>query len=207
MKMVPIEGVAGFSDQPNAARTILAVDDSRTSLAVTARHLANHNYMAVLCESGPEALDLLAVGGFDGVLLDIVMPGMSGLEVLTEIRNTPEMMDLPVIMVTSRSDSATAVTALQAGADDFVVKPFAADLLAARIERTITCARRISALKKTAAALDARIAIRAVELGEARAQLAQCHADRLRLIASLQKLNERLDTISETSDAEQNTAK
>lgn len=193
-------------DQPGTyrrgqTRTILAVDDSRTNLNAIGQQLVQHGFLVVLCETGAEALDLLAARGFDLVLLDLVMPGMSGLSVLHEIRSNRETADLPVIVVTGQSDPKTAIDVLKAGADDLVVKPFTFDVLAARVERIIARARRIAELKRSNATLDARIAARAMELGEAKMALAETRADRLRLIASLQALNDRFDALSGTSVA------
>ncbi len=182
-------------------RTILAVDDSRTNLNILGRRLGHLGYLVVLSDNGPEALDLIAARGFDLVLLDLVMPVMSGIDVLNEIRGSRETADLPVIMLTGRSDAAAAVDALAAGADDHVAKPFDFDVLAARIDRVVDRARRIADLKRSNATLDARIAARAMELGEARVELAETRADRLRLIASLQVLNDRFERLSGTSDA------
>lgn len=182
-------------------RTILAVDDSRTNLNILGRRLGHLGYLVVLSDNGHEALDLIAARGFDLVLLDLVMPVMSGIDVLNEIRGSRETADLPVIMLTGRSDAAAAVDALAAGADDHVAKPFDFDVLAARIDRVIDRARRIADLKRSNATLDARIAARAMELGEARVELAETRADRLRLIASLQQLNDRFERLSGTSDA------
>ncbi len=182
-------------------RTILAVDDSRTALSVLGKRLTELGFLVALCDNGPEALDLIAARGFDLVLIDMVMPGMSGLNMLGEIRGNRETADLPVIMITGRSDREAVVEALAAGADDYVAKPFDFDVLAARIERVIARGRRIAELKRSNAALDARIAARAMELGEARAELAETRADRLRLIASLQRLNDRIDGASGTSVA------
>ncbi|OYY73185.1 PleD family two-component system response regulator [Sphingomonas sp. 28-63-12] len=182
-------------------RTILAVDDSRTNLNVLGRRLAHLGYLVVLSDNGHEALDLIAARGFDLVLLDMVMPGMSGMHVLTEIRSSRETADLPVIMVTGRSDAGAAIEALAAGADDHVPKPFDFQVLAARIDRVIDRARHIAELKRSNATLDARVAARAMELGEARVELAETRADRLRLIASLQLLNDRFERLSGTSDA------
>ncbi|OYY65948.1 response regulator [Sphingomonas sp. 28-62-11] len=183
------------------ARTILAVDDSRTNLNILGRRLGHLGYLVVLSDNGHEALDLIAARGFDLVLLDLVMPVMSGIDVLNEIRGSRETADLPVIMLTGRCDAAAAVDALAAGADDHVAKPFDFDVLAARIDRVIDRARRIADLKRSNATLDARIAARAMELGEARVELAETRADRLRLIASLQVLNDRFERLSGTSDA------
>lgn len=181
--------------------TILAVDDSRTNLSVIGKRLSHLGYLVALSDNGPEALDMIAARGFDLVLLDMVMPQMGGIHVLNEIRGSRDTADLPVIMVTGRSDPAAAIEALAAGADDHVAKPFAFEVLAARIERVLTRARRIAELKRSNATLDARIAARAMELGETRAALAETRADRLRLIASLQMLNDKFEKISAGTSA------
>jgi DNA-binding response OmpR family regulator len=191
-----------FGEQDTASprrgpvRTVLAVDDSRTNLAVIGKRLGHLGYLAVLCDNGPEALDLIAARGFDLVLLDMVMPGMSGVHVLREIRGSRDTADLPVIMLTGRSDPAAAVEALAAGADDHVAKPFAFEVLTARIERVLTRARRIADLKRSNATLDARIAARAMELGETRTELAASRADRQRLVASIQALNDQIERLN-----------
>ncbi|WP_343520622.1 response regulator [Sphingomonas sp.] len=182
-------------------RTVLVVDDSRTNLNVIGSRLGQAGYLVVLCDNGREALDLIAGRGFDLVLLDMMMPGMSGIEVLAELRANPRTADLPVIMITARSDSGATVEALAAGADDYVAKPFEFDVLVARIERTLARAARIGELKRAVAALDARIAARAIELGEARTELAVTRADRARLVSSIQSLNAEVERLSGTSGA------
>lgn len=179
-------GPRGMTTAP-ASATILAVDDSRTSLAVLGRRLAHLGYRAVLCDTGAEALDLIAGRGFDLVLLDMTMPRLSGLRVLREIRASGDTANLPVIVLTGRGDPAAAVEALAAGADDHLAKPFDFEMLAARIARVLARARQVGELKRANAALDARIATRAIELGEANAMLAV--------------LTRKLDRLSETSVA------
>jgi DNA-binding response OmpR family regulator len=179
-----------------ATRTILAVDDSRTNLNVLAHRLGHLGYLVVLSDRGSEALDLIEGRGFDLVLLDMMMPELSGMHVLQEIRGSRDTADLPVIMVTARGDSAGIVEALAAGADDYVAKPFAFEVLAARIERTLARAARLDALKRSNLALDARIAARAIELGEARTELATTRADRSRLIASIEALHGQVARLS-----------
>lgn len=181
--------------------TILAVDDSRTALGVIGRRLTHLGFLTALSDNGAEALDLIAARGFDLVLLDMTMPRMSGLNVLREIRGSRDTADLPVIMLTGRSDPAAAVEALAAGADDHLAKPFDFDVLAARIARVLDRSRRIAELKRSNAALDARIAARAMELGEARTELAATRADRQRLVASIQALNDQIESLSGTTAA------
>lgn len=182
-------------------RRVLIVDDSRTNLNVMGQRLGQLGYLVVLSDKGREALDLISGRGFDLVLLDMMMPGMSGTQVLGEIRATPDTADLPVIMITGCNDSASAVEALAAGADDHVAKPFDFDVLAARIERTLNRATRLADLKRSVATLDARIASRAIELGETRSELAVTRADRARLVSSIQSLNAEVERLSETSAA------
>lgn len=184
-----------IGDVGKPVRTILVVDNSRTNLNVVGERLTALGYFTALADNGGEALDLIAGRGFDLVVLDMMMPGMNGLQVLAELRSRTETSDLPVIVVTAQSDPAAAVAALAAGADDHLAKPFDFDVLAARIERTLARARRIADLKRSNAALDARIAARAMELGEARAELADIRADRQRLIASLQTLHDEVERL------------
>jgi len=153
----PIESPASTPcATPPATGTILAIDDSRTSLSVLGQRLGQLDYRTALSDNGSEGLDLIAARGFDLVLLDMVMPGMSGLQVLHEIRSNADTADLPVIMMTGHRDPAAAIDGLAAGADDHVAKPLDFDVLAARIARVLARARRITELKRANAALDAR---------------------------------------------------
>lgn len=199
--MPGIEPPSANDPRHGALRTVLIVDDSRTNLHVIGQRLGERGYLVVLSDNGREALDLIAGRGFDLVLLDRNMPGVSGLEVLATVRATWDTADLPIIMITSQNDSASAVEALAAGADDHVAKPFDFDVLFARIERTLRRAARLAELKRSVAAMDARVAARAIELGEARTELAITRADRARLVASIQSLNEQVERLSGTSAA------
>ena len=167
----------GIGNRRRATRTILAVDDSRTNLHVLAHRLGQLGYLVVLADRGSQALELISARGFDLVLLDRVMPEVSGLHVLHEIRGTRDTIDLPVIMVTSHDEPGSAVEALQAGADDYLAAPYPFEELAARIERTLSRSDRMEELKRSNLALDARIAARAIELGEARSELAMARVE------------------------------
>ncbi|WP_262408769.1 two-component system response regulator [Sphingomonas sp. JC676] len=174
-----------------AVPVILAVDDCRSTLNSLAHRLGHLGHLVVLSDRGAEALDLIAGRGFDLVLLDTRLPDMSGMHVLREIRGSRETADLPVIMLTDRENGAGA-EALAAGADDYCVKPFDFEILSARVERTLARAGRIEELKRSNLALDARIAARAIELGEVRGELAATRADRTRLAASIRALHDEL---------------
>ena len=188
--------IADAGARRGPVRTILAVDDSRVNLNVLGSRLGAQGYLMMLSDNGREALDLIAGRGIDLVLLDMGMPGVSGVDVLIELRGSRDTADLPVIMLTARSEPSAAVEALAAGADDWIAKPFAFEVLAARIERTLARAARLSELKRSNAALDARIAQRAIELGETRAELASTRADRVRLVASIQALHDEVERLT-----------
>ena len=181
-----------------AGRDILVVDDSRTNLQVIGRRLTRMGYRTMLCESGASALAQMHGRRFDVVILDMVMPDMSGITTLQEIRCTAAIAETPVMMMTARSDIGAAIEALAAGADDHVAKPFDFDVLGARIERLLARARAFEDLRRANAELDARIASRAMELGEVKAQLAEGLAERIRLTASLRALEREMEELRRT---------
>lgn len=178
------------------ATHVLIVDDSRTILNALGERLGQSGYLVTLCDRGADALDLIAGCRFDLVLLDVVMPEMSGLQVLAELRAAFDTADLPVIVTTSFADGDIAHRSLTIGADDFIAAPIDFDVFPARVERVLQRAARLAELKRANAALDARLAERAIELGEARDRLNAVRADRDRLAASLEALSRHLHTLS-----------
>ena len=120
----PVHGERG-----SVARLLLVEDDERIRLALGLA-LADEGCEVVEAASGEEALELLARTGVDVVLLDLMLPGVDGLQVCRTLRAEG---DLPIIIVTARTDSADVIAGLEAGADDYVTKPLIASELAARI--------------------------------------------------------------------------
>ncbi len=171
---------------------LLIVDDSRTALAVMGKRLTAMGYRAVTSERGTEALDLVQARRFDLMILDMTMPEMSGLAVLAELRGAVVTRDLPVLMITARSDAAAGIDALTGGADDHVVKPFDFDLLGARIERLLDRSARMEALRRANAALDARVAERAAELQNVRECLVATEAAKRAMEQKYRTLSETL---------------
>ena len=111
---------------------ILVVDDERAVRESLRRALALEGYETELAADGAEALERLhSNGGFDAMLLDVLMPGVDGLEVCRRLRSAGSR--LPVLMLTARDAVEDRVEGLDAGADDYVVKPFALDELLARL--------------------------------------------------------------------------
>jgi CheY-like chemotaxis protein len=114
--------------------TLLVVDDNLLNREMLGRRLERAGYGVVVAASGKEALDIMGRTSVDLVLLDVMMPEMSGLDVLTRIREKHSPADLPVIMVTARTESADVVEALGLGANDYVSKPVDFPVVQARIE-------------------------------------------------------------------------
>ena len=113
--------------------TILVVEDEAPLLTLLRYNLEKQGFAVEEAADGQEALLRVAEGKPDLVLLDWMLPSLSGLEVCRQIRRRPATRDLPVIMVTARTEDQDAVRALDLGADDYITKPFAMDGLMARI--------------------------------------------------------------------------
>ncbi|WP_375399407.1 response regulator [uncultured Amnibacterium sp.] len=124
---------------------VVVADDDPQILAALRILLRAHGYELVLARTGKQALDAAAHDHPDLVMLDLGMPQLNGIEVIRAIRGWSR---IPILVVSGRTDSADKVAALDAGADDYVTKPFAADELLARI-RALT--RRIAADDASAA--------------------------------------------------------
>ena len=113
--------------------TLLVVDDNELNRDALSRHLRRQGYLVTAAADGHEALALIAAEPYDVVLLDVEMPGMSGLEVLTRLRAAHSDTELPVIMVTARSQGPDIVEAFRLGANDYVTKPIDVPVALARI--------------------------------------------------------------------------
>ncbi len=116
---------------------ILVVDDEANNRDLLSRRLTRRDYQVVTAASAYEALSILNDEEFDLLILDIMMPGMSGLEMLTVVRQSFSSSQLPVIMATAKSDSEDVVEALNRGANDYVTKPLDMPVTLARIERAL----------------------------------------------------------------------
>jgi two-component system OmpR family response regulator len=116
-----------------AKRSILVVDDEESLRKVIIRKLEAEGYACAAAADGREALETACTGEFDLVLLDIMMPGMSGMEVLSRV--TAAHPDTGVVMITAVSDAQTTSKAIELGACDYVTKPFSLAELSARVER------------------------------------------------------------------------
>jgi CheY-like chemotaxis protein len=119
-------------ERPTA--TILVVDDLPANRDLMVRRLERSGFNVIAAASGPEALEVVGRGRIDLVLLDIMMPGMTGIDVLRTIRMSRSSAALPVVMVTAKTDSEDVVEALSLGANDYVTKPVDYPVALARIQ-------------------------------------------------------------------------
>ena len=119
---------------PNATPKILAVDDNKQNLELLTRALSAAHYEVVTATDGPTALQLIDGGAVDLVLLDVMMPGMSGYEVCEKIRANDATRLLPVVMLTALHDMSHRIRGIAAGADDFLTKPFNREELLTRVK-------------------------------------------------------------------------
>lgn len=120
---------------------LLVVDDIEDNRTVLRRRLMVAHFQVDECASGAEALAKLAERRYAAVLLDHMMPGMDGLETLQRIRERWSKRELPVIMVTARDEDPLVIRLLEAGANDFVAKPFSFPVLAARVRAQLDAAQ------------------------------------------------------------------
>jgi two-component system KDP operon response regulator KdpE len=113
---------------------ILAIDDNPQIQKLVAVNLQARGYIVHTASSGEDAIDQFKIGQFDLILLDLILPGISGIDVCRWIR---QQSDVPIIVLSAREDEELKVRALDSGADDYVTKPFSQEELLARVRAVI----------------------------------------------------------------------
>ncbi|MFZ9887474.1 MAG: response regulator, partial [Myxococcota bacterium] len=131
---------ATSSDDPDEfrGRTVLVVEDEPTNRRMLSMFLERSHFRVLQAADGNQALAVLDSSPVDVVLLDVMMPGLTGLEVLEQIRKTKGPSELPVIMVTAVSDNAEVIRAQSLGANDYVTKPYEFKVLLARMKARLS---------------------------------------------------------------------
>jgi len=120
-----------------ARERILVVDDEEDLLELVRYNLGNYGYKVDCVTSGEDALERLRLSSPDLILLDLMLPGMDGLDVCRVVKNDSKTSHIPVIMLTARGVVADIVTGLELGADDYIIKPFSPRVLIARIKSVL----------------------------------------------------------------------
>lgn len=136
MKEIPFGAAGG-----EPCRILLAEDDAILQRIVT-HILTQQGFQVVIANDGEEALDQIRTRRPDAIILDAMMPGMDGLEVLHEIRKDSATHDIPVMMLSVRNLEKDLVTGFDMGANDYLVKPFKPEDLVARLKRLLNTAQQ-----------------------------------------------------------------
>lgn len=129
---------------------VLVIDDNMVTRRLLQLHLNALGFDWTLAESGEQGLEMAAAGKPDAILLDIQLPGIDGLTVCRRLREEKTTSDIPILMVTSLDDVSTRIAGFEAGADDYVTKPFESRELGARLRANINMVRQ----RRQAAALE-----------------------------------------------------
>lgn len=140
---------------------VLVVEDEPGIRDFLARGLENAGFAVELAADGIEGERLAVAGGFDAIVLDIMLPGRSGLEVLASVRESRP--NVPVIVLTARGQVSDRVSALEAGAIDYLVKPFALPELVARLRAQMRVSTRVSESLLSGSGIEADLITRKVQ--------------------------------------------
>jgi two-component system response regulator CpxR len=127
------------SEQTAPANRILLIDDDRKFCQLVQEYLAPMGYDVACAYAGPSGLEMVKAGGFQAVILDVMLPGMDGFEVLKRLRRES---DVPVLMLTSRGDEVDRIIGLEIGADDYLPKTFSTRELLARLRAVVRRAQQ-----------------------------------------------------------------
>jgi DNA-binding response OmpR family regulator len=127
---------------------ILVVDDEPNVLRLIGYALQIEGYEIVTAETGVEALSKVETEGPDLVILDIMLPDLSGIEVCQQLRSKPETIDLPIIMLSARTQVPDRIKGLEAGADEYVTKPVDSDEMVARVAALLDRTQRLRQVQR-----------------------------------------------------------
>ncbi|MFA5517171.1 MAG: response regulator transcription factor [Desulfuromonadales bacterium] len=134
-----------------AKEHILAIEDEEDILALVQYNLSKEGYRVTCATSGEEGLQAARSGRPDLVLLDLMLPGMDGLEVCRALRRDPEQAAVPILMLTAKGEESDIVAGLELGADDYMTKPFSPRVLISRVRAVLR--RRTVAEPEASAAI------------------------------------------------------
>ena len=170
-----------FHEAGAEASRVLIVQPNRAYLGVLARRISEGGYKVATADSAASAMAELHRLSVHLILSELRMPGTGGVELVSMVREDPVHRELPVFLITGKTDAEGAVQAYKSGADTVIAKPFHFEVLIARIGREIERSRLLAKLRNDNAALDARMVGRAIELGEMRDRWLASEAELRRL--------------------------
>ena len=132
-----------------AQLTVLTIDDEEHILELLKYNLEKNGFKVIQALSGEEGLKILETHEVDMIILDLMLPGMDGLDVLRRIRASRELLEVPVIMLTAKSEEIDTVLGLEMGADDYIGKPFGSHELIARIKAVVRRTKKLEAIQES----------------------------------------------------------
>ena len=147
---------AAVSKPVTGTGTLLVVDDNELNRDMLSRRLKSRGYEVLTADDGPQCLAMVKAQRFDLILLDIMMPGMSGIEVLKILRARYTVAELPIIMATAKDTGVDVVEGLTLGANDYVTKPLDFAVVLARVESQLSLKRSMEEIKRLANELEKR---------------------------------------------------
>ena len=143
----------GKAKKENMQATVLVVDDNQQNLELLQAYLDDMDCETIAAHDGAEALEIIKQKQPDLILLDVMMPKMSGFEVCRRVKNNPKTADIPVIMVTALSELGDIERGLDSGTDDFLSKPINKWELTTRIKTMLKLKHLSDKLERTLAYL------------------------------------------------------
>ena len=135
--------------------TVLVVDDDEDSRQLIAYLLDRRGFRTILADGGPSALETLRTSLVDVILLDVMMPGMDGFAVCSELQKSPDTQSVPVILLTARDDMETRANGMNLGVSDFLTKPVNKEELFERVQTQVEAGRRARRLDQAQRRADA----------------------------------------------------
>src|SRR3954471_24063265 len=174
---------------------VLVVDDHESMRNLLERVLRSQGHMVTTAASGPEALALLRKHPIDLVVLDVMMPEMSGIEVLEEIKANPATHEIPVLVVSADTDTDKVVTCINLGAEDYLLKPFNAVFVQARVTTCLEQRRLRSRERAYQLTLEQRVAERTALAEQRAAALERSEAELKRSETALKRQTAILQSI------------
>jgi two-component system alkaline phosphatase synthesis response regulator PhoP len=187
-KFKSLEGPLGgkYARGEKAVKKLLVVDDEKDMLELVRYGFEQDGFQVVTAASGERALELARKEAPSAVILDVMMPGLDGLEVLRHLRGDARTQSIPIILLTAKGGEADRVVGLELGADDYVVKPFSPRELLARVKAVLRRTERRDEPVSLVAAGPIKIdsTRREVRVEESVVPLTTTEFDMLRLLAS-----------------------
>lgn len=157
---------------------ILIVEDDEDIQQLVSYNLIKAGFHVMCADTGEEGLQKLQPGGIDCILLDLMLPGMSGLEVCRSIKKNQGSSDIPIIMLTAKGEEDDVVSGLECGADDYVTKPFSPKVLIARVKALLR--RRFEQLADSPVEKKEKIILHGLEIHPGRHEV-KLHGEALQL--------------------------